>query len=338
MASQANELSPEERARHIQVVESLDGFVDGMLHLFKPAEDMWQPTDKLPDFSKENDFLDECRKKSSLIKGPLLDILVLDVITEEALPTYMSDLNRIEGIRDKTGVDQSAWAKAIRSWTAEENRHGTLLYSYLLTNPHVNKRALDETIHRLIRNGFSPGDDGDPYKTFVYTSFQEEATYVSHSNVGRLALKEGEGFLHAISLNVAGDEKKHAKFYKSIMGEIFKNDPDAAMIAFADMMKQSIRMPAQFLGDGKNPRRLFRDMSIVAQKIGAYTTDDYLKIFQDLSKEWNVEKRDVSSDAAKAARDYLVGFAADQRKYLEEHPVDFDKIKLMPSPWQKNNG
>jgi hypothetical protein len=55
---------------------------------------------------------------------PYLAVLVGDMITEEALPTYMNMLNTLEGTKDKTGADDTAWGKWTRQWTAEENRHG----------------------------------------------------------------------------------------------------------------------------------------------------------------------------------------------------------------------
>lgn len=59
------------------------------------------------------------------------------MITEEGLPTYMTMLNTLDGVRDETGASSSPWAKWTRMWTAEENRHGentcvTALYIRLL--------------------------------------------------------------------------------------------------------------------------------------------------------------------------------------------------------------
>ena len=50
--------------------------------------------------------------------------LIGDMITEEALPTYMAMLNTLDGVRDETAASETAWAQWTRKWTAEENRHG----------------------------------------------------------------------------------------------------------------------------------------------------------------------------------------------------------------------
>ena len=69
----------------------------------------------------------EIQKRGANIPDDHLVVLIGDMITEEALPTYMNMLNTLEGTKDKTGADSSAWAKWTRKWTAEENRHGDLM-------------------------------------------------------------------------------------------------------------------------------------------------------------------------------------------------------------------
>src|SRR3546814_1989724 len=46
---------------------------------------------------------------------------------------------------------------------------------------------------------------------------------------------------------IASDEARHAKAYKDFMLRIFEVDPSEAMIAFEDMMRNKIVMPAHFL-------------------------------------------------------------------------------------------
>lgn len=60
-----------------------------------------------------------------------LSLSLGDMITEEALPTYMAMLNTLDGVRDETGASPTPWAKWTRLWTAEENRHGDLMNKYI---------------------------------------------------------------------------------------------------------------------------------------------------------------------------------------------------------------
>ena len=81
---------------------------------------------------------------------------------------------------------------------------------------------VEQTIHRLIYNGFDPDAEKDPYQSIIYTSFQERATKISHINTGKLADKAGDNVLSKICKQIAGDEARHENAYKSFMTEIFK--------------------------------------------------------------------------------------------------------------------
>src|SRR4051812_26928493 len=96
----------------------------------KPIDTNWQPADLLPDSASE-DFekeIRELRYQSKELPYDYLAVLIGDVITEEALPTYQSWLQDVDGIDQ---LDPQGWSKWVRMWTAEENRHGDLLNKYL---------------------------------------------------------------------------------------------------------------------------------------------------------------------------------------------------------------
>jgi acyl-[acyl-carrier-protein] desaturase len=177
-------------------------------------------------------------------------------------------------------------------------------------------RSIETTIHHLIKNGFNPQTEDDPYLGFVYTSFQEYATKISHRNVGVLAKRAGEDRLHKICGMIAGDEARHEKAYKLFMSKVFELDPAGAILAFAKMMKTKIAMPSMLMDDGKS-RSLYEKFSLVAQKAGVYTTKDYAEIIAALVHEWQVEKLGMLSDAAAKAQDYLCGLSARYQKLAE---------------------
>ena len=183
-----------------EVIASMEDFVRDQLPLLKSVEDSWQPDDFLPNMGTENweDSIREFRTRAQALPDDVLVVLVGDMITEEALPTYQTLLNSFEGVSDTTGTDPSPWAQWSRGWTAEENRHGDLLNKYLFLTGRVDMRAIETTIQYLLRTGFNPQAAQDPYKGFVYTSFQERATRISHSNVARLAQRAGDSHLKTI--------------------------------------------------------------------------------------------------------------------------------------------
>src|SRR3978361_633969 len=92
----------------------------------KPVDTIWQPSDFLPDSSRDL-FVSEIKELQESAQGlsyDLIAVLVGDTITEEALPTYESWLTMVEGV-DKG--EENGWMKWNRSWTSEENRQGHLV-------------------------------------------------------------------------------------------------------------------------------------------------------------------------------------------------------------------
>jgi acyl-[acyl-carrier-protein] desaturase len=290
-----------------EVIKSIEGFVgENLSTLLKPVDESWQPSDFLPAMTKDNwhDAIKDIRERANEIPDELLVVLVGDMVTEEALPSYQTWLNRLEGVTDITGASSSAWAKWSRGWTSEENRHGDLLNKYLFLTGRVDMRAVEVTIHHLISNGFDPQTGNDPYLGFIYTSFQERATKISHTNVGRLAKKSGEVLLHKICGLIAGDEARHERAYKLFMSKIFETDPVHAILSFAKMMKLKVTMPANMMTDGRD-KELFTKFSNVAQRLEVYTVKDYADIIKNLVESWNISAIKGLSDAAAKAQDYL---------------------------------
>jgi acyl-[acyl-carrier-protein] desaturase len=138
----------------------------------------------------------------------------------------------------------------------------------------------------------------------VYTAFQERATFISHGNTARHAKEHGDLKLATICGIIAADEKRHENAYTKIVEKLFEIDPNGAMLAFADMMKKKISMPAHLMYDGQN-EHLFDDFSLVAQRTGVYTARDYAEIMQHLVKRWEVADITGLSSEAQAAQQYV---------------------------------
>lgn len=140
----------------IEIFKSLEGWAEqNLLTLLKPVEKSWQPQDFLPDPASDgfHDQVKELRERAKELPDDYLVVLVGDMITEEALPTYQSMINTLDGVRDETGASPTSWAIWTRAWTAEENRHGDLLNKYLYLSGRVDMRAIEKTIQYLIGSG-----------------------------------------------------------------------------------------------------------------------------------------------------------------------------------------
>lgn len=310
------------KTSRIEVMQFLGQNIDGLISEYlKDIDTNWQPSDFLPesnhpDFTKE---IKDIQEQSRELPYDYMAVLVGDVITEEALPTYESWLIDIEGI---SKAEPQGWSKWIRKWTAEENRHGDLLNKYLYLSGRVNMRQMEITTQHLIADGMEIGTARDPYRNFVYTSFQELATNISHRRTATIAKKHGNEQLSKICGVIAADELRHAKAYKSFVTKIMELDPSEMILAFEDMMRKKIVMPAHFMRQqGEKIGQSWTHFSDAAQRLGVYTSLDYTNILESLVKEWNIGNICGLNSAAEKGRDYLMALPDRFRKIAERTTI-----------------
>ncbi|XP_047330383.1 stearoyl-[acyl-carrier-protein] 9-desaturase, chloroplastic [Impatiens glandulifera] len=334
------------RELHVQVTHSMtpqkiemfkeleDWAEENILIHLKPVEKCWQPQDFLPDPASDgfHDQVKELRERAKELPDDYFVVLVGDMITEEALPTYQTMLNTLDGVRDETGASPTSWAVWTRAWTAEENRHGDLLNKYLYLSGRVDMKQIEKTIQYLIGSGMDPRTENHPYLGFIYTSFQERATFISHGNTARLAKENGDIKLAQICGTIAADEKRHENAYSKIVEKLFEIDPDGTVISLADMMKKKISMPAHLMYDGRD-EKLFDHFSSVAQRLGVYTAKDYADILEFLVVRWKVEKLMGLSGEAQKAQEYVCGLAPRIRKLEERAQSRAKQTATIPFSW-----
>ncbi|MEO8075217.1 MAG: acyl-ACP desaturase [Acidobacteriota bacterium] len=320
-----------------EVILAIEPAVEDHLDLLMPIDRAWQPSDYLPDLEADDwrDQLERFRQTAAAISDQLLVVLVGDMVTEEALPSYSVALNRL--VRDHEGTSPAPWARWLRGWSAEENRHGDLLNAYLRLTGRVNMRSVETTIHHLIANGFNPQSQSDPYGLLVYTAFQERATRISHGNLGKIAGREGDPHLERLCARIASDEARHEAFYTRMMGQVLERDPAGGILAFRSMLRGPIAMPGRLMQDGCEPG-LFDRFAIVAQRARVYTMRDYASIIDHLVRIWNIPGRTVTGAAAQAQDDVCrqaeryVRLAGRMSATLEKHPrVAFSWIHDRPA-------
>jgi acyl-[acyl-carrier-protein] desaturase len=316
---------------HLELLASMQDHVEESLKFLAPVDKAWQPTDYLPDLQKEDwrEQLEGFRQQAEAVSDELLVVLVGDMVTEEALPSYSVQLNLIA--QDGEGDMPRPWSRWLRGWTAEENRHGDLLNAYLRLTGRVNIRAVELTVHYLIANGFNPKTYPDPYNGLIYTSFQERATKISHANVGKIVAIQGESALGKICQRISGDESRHEAFYTKMMRHVFEHDPEGAIMAFREMMRTTIAMPGKLMYDGKDPD-LFDHFAVVAQRTKVYTVHDYAAIIDHLVKIWDVPGRSVTGKAAKA-QEWLCRQSERYLRYADEITADLESKPPVAFSW-----
>lgn len=150
----AHSMPPEK----IELFKSLEPWAsENVLPLLKPVEQCWQPNQLLPDPARPvSEFMDDVRalrERTKELPDEYFVVLVGDMVTEDAVPTYQTMLNTADGTRDETGSSPTPWATWTRAWTAEENRHGDLLRSYLYLSGRVDMLMIERTVQYLIGAG-----------------------------------------------------------------------------------------------------------------------------------------------------------------------------------------
>ncbi|WVZ57299.1 hypothetical protein U9M48_007703 [Paspalum notatum var. saurae] len=309
----------------VDALRSLNGWVaENMLPLLTPVESAWQPYDYLPRSAEgaEAAFTEavaELRAAAACLPDDVLVCLVGNMVTEEALPTYQSMGNRVDGVGDATGSSALPWARWIRGWTAEENRHGDLLNRYLYLTGRVDMRQVELTTHHLLRNGMEMLAPKSPYHSLIYGAFQERATFISHANTARLATQHGDRTLAKICGVIAADERRHEAGYTKVSAKLFGVDPDGMVRALADVMRGKVTMPGQLMSDGRGGGdTLFARFSAVAHRAGVYTASDYGDLVEHFVRRWRVaELAGGLSGEGRRAQEYVCGLAPKIRRMEE---------------------
>ncbi len=291
----------------LEVLSSLEQKVKELIDLHISKRKLWFSSDFLPASEKNNDNQNnaDLRKRVKGIKDPARVAVAVNLLTEEGLPHFHRIISKHLG-------DENFWSKWNNMWTAEEDRHGSILRDYARDGKLFNFREIELMQYFYLETGFNPDWGKDPYRIFVYTTLQERATQISHKNTGKL-VQDDEPLLGNILSNIAADEARHFSFYRSVFKEILELDPNRAIESAAEIMP-SIDMPGYSMPN-------FREMADVVRRIGIYGPVDYKKIVEEIIKFWNVELITGLNDAAEKAREKILAIPLRLEKvaqYLEE--------------------
>jgi len=289
------QLDPLTQAK-MEVLADLEGVVHELMITHEEKRVLWFPTQLLsaPDDEDPDRHLAVLRERARGISEPARVSLALNILTEEGLPHFHRLLAVYLG-------DRSFWSKWTNLWTAEEDRHGAVLHDYARDARIFDPVVIEKMQFEYIRAGFDPEWDKDPYRVFVYTTLQERATQVSHSNTGKLA-GTYEPTIGEVLQNVAKEEARHYTFYRTIFKEVLERDPNNALESAAKIMP-AIDMPGV-----KMPN--FREFADVVRRANIYGPRDYLKIVQEQVRYWAIDQLTDLNEAGKKAQEKILAVPA----------------------------
>ncbi len=289
--------------RKYEVLQDLEGAVRDLLSKHLSKRELWYPSEFLPaDQGTDNDKeISALRRRAEEISDSARVALSLNILTEEGLPHF----HRL--VAQALGED-TPWREWNGVWTAEEDRHGNILRDYIRDSRLLNFSELERLQFDYIRSGFHPPWNGDPYKIFVYTSAQEKATFVSHTNTGKLVSQQ-EPLLYTITQKIAQDESRHYAFYLNVFKEIIARDPNVALECAAEVMP-SIEMPGISMRD-------FNEYADVVRRSGIYGPRDYQKIVEQLISSWNIGVLTQLNDIGRKAQDRIMSIPVRLQKVAD---------------------
>ncbi len=223
------------------------------------------------------------------IDEPVRDALFLNLLTEDNLPYYFRDIDRLFG-------SDSSYGEWARNWTAEEGRHSIVMRDYMTVSRAVDPVALERARMIQVRGGQVP-DPGDAIEALAYVSMQELATRISHRNTGKL-MKDEIGT--AIMSRVGNDENLHYLFYRDLTSAALEVDPSTTVIAIERAVR-NFEMPGTGIPDYE---RMAREVA----RAGIYD----LLIHHDqilepvVLRHWKVTELTGLSPEAEQSRDALI--------------------------------
>jgi len=243
---------------------------------FEPGR-QWVPEDA--DFGSAGTEIDEAVRSA----------LYLNLLTEDNLPYYFRDIDRLFG-------SDTAFGEWARNWTAEEGRHSIVMRDYFTVTRALDPIALERGRMIQVRGGQVPTPN-DAFEALAYVSMQELATRISHRNTGKL-MKDEMGT--AIMSRVGNDENLHYLFYRDLTSAALELDPSSTVLGIERAVR-TFAMPGLGIPN-------FEALSREVAKAGIYD----LLIHHDqilepvIMRHWKLMELTGLSDEAEAARESIV--------------------------------
>lgn len=280
--------------RQLEVLGAMEAFVRKQIDAHLARRKLWFPNELQPadaGASPEDEaLLTRLRDAAKGIPAAVLVALALNLLTEEGLPHF----HRLIAVHLGNG---SPWCEWNNTWTAEEDRHGCAIRDYVRDARLYSMTALEKLQYQYIEAGFDPDWEQDPYRLLAYTSLQEKATQIAHSNTGRMA-GNYEPRLQRVLAHISGDESRHYVFYRAAFGEILNHDPNEALISL-QKVTLGFSMPGHNVAG-------FTEMSEVIRRADIFGPRQYQKIVEELLDHWQIAKLGGLSAAGEQARDKLM--------------------------------
>jgi acyl-[acyl-carrier-protein] desaturase len=295
-----------------ELLRELDQVVIGELNRHEKVAKEWFPHDYVPwSDGRSFDGLmggDPWREDDSEISDVARSALIVNLLTEDNLPSYHHEIALIFGRDD-------AWGEWVHRWTAEEGRHGIAMRDYMLVKRLVDPVALERFRMKHMSQGYVSAHSGELMRSLAYVSFQELATRVSHRNTGKFT---NDPMCENLLTRIAADENLHMIFYRNLLDAALQISPDQAMAAIVEVVK-NFEMPGASLPG-------FQRKAVEMAVEGIYDLRQHKdEVVAPVLRFWNVFELEGLSGEGEAARTELAAFMDE----LEKQALRFEDKREM---------
>ena len=278
-----------------QMIRELEPTVEQLMDRHLATTKEWFPHELIPygrgkDFDAETPWsANDSDLAGSTIDDAVRSSLMVNLLTEDNLPFYFRDIQRVFG-------DDGPWGAWSKRWTAEEGRHSMVIYGYLMVTRAVDPVQLERSRMHQVSTGEVP-DPGREFDAIVYVALQELATRIAHRNTGRLL---GDRAGYDVMMRVAADENLHHLFYRDLFTTAIELDPSRAVEAIERQVRL-FEMPGTGIPG-------FATHAAAISRAGIYD----LAIHHDqilvpvVVRHWGVESLTGLDDGGERAREQLM--------------------------------
>jgi acyl-[acyl-carrier-protein] desaturase len=274
------------------LIRELSPTVERLLERHLATTKEWFPHELVP-YDEGRTFTDGVawtESDSALeLTGAMRSALFVNLLTEDNLPYYFRDVERLFGA-------DGAWGDWSRRWTAEEGRHSIVIRDFLTVTRALDPIELERGRMAQVSGGEAPAPGG-PQHALVYLTLQELATRISHRNTGVLL---SNSTAYEIMSRVAADENLHYLFYRDAAAAALALDPSSMVIAIEEVVR-TFAMPGTGIPN-------FEAHAAIIARAGIYD----LNVHHDqilvpvILRQWKVQEITGLNDEAEAARDSLL--------------------------------
>ncbi|MDO8645618.1 MAG: acyl-ACP desaturase [Candidatus Planktophila sp.] len=300
-----------------RLIRDLEPVVTVELERHLSVQKNWYPHEYVP-WSEGRNFAgplngDAWEAKDSRLTPVAQDSLVLNLLTEDNLPSYHTEIAISMG-RD------GAWGTWIERWTAEEARHSIVIRDYLMATRGVDPYELEDLRLAHMSLGYQTPYENDMVHTIAYVSFQELATRISHRNTGKIS---NDPIAENMMQRIALDENLHMLFYRNTLNAALDMEPNATMRAITDVVTNFGMPGANMPGFGRK--------AVQIALAGIYDMTQHLEeVVAPVLRAWNIfERTDLSGDGLKAREElalFLDKTAQEASRFNEKREVYFERL------------